>query len=174
MLTKTDVQAIRGADDLVIHLNSKHPQGMVRLIKRKPFNSKPFETDQEYVLENVTVQMDNWRHRELLASSDHVSCFSMTGLYHSQKTPASSIMLQMRAGDEVTFSFSPDYHSNGYVAAAGLHADVLTVAIRRNGKTIANYELDQSICANNSARMCRGFPTSESYNRAAADRLANA
>ena len=48
VLSKTDIAAIRSADCICVHLNAKNPQGLVRLIKRKPYDAKPFETDQEY------------------------------------------------------------------------------------------------------------------------------
>lgn len=130
MLTKNDIAAIRGANDLCIHLNARHPEGLVRLMKRKPYNAKPFEVDQEYVL-GAIVTMETGDKPEA------VECFSMIGLYHNQNTPASSILKSLRVGDDVKFSFYPDCHSNGYVAAADLHADALlrTSAAARPTKT---------------------------------------
>lgn len=162
-LTKTDIAAIRRASDICIHLGGSHPTGLVRLIKRKGYNAKPFETDQEYVLEGVTVRMETTQGTAALENG--AQCFAMAGIYHSQRCPVSSIMATLRAGDELTFSFYPDCHSNGYVAAANLHADVLYLHVIRNGKR-NTWELIGSICPNNSARMCRGVPNSSDYDRA--------
>jgi hypothetical protein len=35
--------------------------------------------------------------------------------------------------------------------------------VKRQGKTVAHWELQTSICPDNSARMCRGIPDSDSY-----------
>jgi hypothetical protein len=160
MLTKTDIAAIRRADDICIHLNSRNPQGLVRLIKRKGYDAKPFETDQEYVLETAQVRMEcgEWQ--------SHYEFFAMAGIYHSQAAPVSSILKTLKAGDEITFSFWPDCHSQAYVAAAGLHADCLYLHVVSNGKR-RSFEFAHSICPANSARMCRGVPKSKDYDRAA-------
>jgi hypothetical protein len=167
MLTKTDIAAIRKADDICVHLGPRNPQGRVRLIKRKGYNAQPFETDQEYILENAKVVMETSLGTTALESGS-ADCFAMAGIYHGQRSPVSSILNTLRIGDEVTFSFYPDCHSNGYVAAAGLHADCLYLHVRRNGKR-HTWQLTESICANNSARMCRGVPKGRDYDHAASE-----
>lgn len=145
-LTKDDIAAIRKANDICIHLNASNPDGLVRLIKRKPYNAKPFDCDLEHALP-ARVQVENRMQAE---------CFAMAGIYHEQGCGISSILKTLRAGDELTFSFWPDAHSNQYVTEAGLHADALYLDARRDGKRIARWELDQSTCPDNSARMCKG------------------
>jgi hypothetical protein len=169
MLTKEDIHAIRHASDLCIHLNSNHPAGLVRLIKRKPYNAKPFETDQEYVLEGVKVSIDGHRAKAALESGA-AQCFDSVGIYHDQNTPASNILKTLRVGDELEFQFNPDYHCNGYVAAAGLHADSLILIVRRDGTRKHTWELAMQVCTDNSARMCRGVPNSDSYHQSADER----
>jgi hypothetical protein len=161
MLTKDDIHAIRNADDICVHLGSHNPQGLVRLIKRKPYNAKPFETDKEHVLQDVRVTMETIRGVDAVERGV-AECFAMAGIYHDQGTPVSSILKTLRVGDELTFSFYPDGHCNGYIAAAGLHADILYLRVTRNGKR-HTWELTTSICATNSARMCRGVPDADSY-----------
>lgn len=161
-LTKDDIHAIRHADTLVIHLG--HPsvgeKGLVRLIKKKRmFNAKPFEQDQEYVLDNAKVVMETSRGQAALESGQ-AKCFGYVTIYHSQRTPASSILKTLKVGDLITFSFYPDAHSNDYVRKAGLHADALYLHVVRNGKR-QSWELDVSICPNNTARMCYGVPNNE-------------
>lgn len=166
MLTKDDVTAFRRADDLCVHLDSKFSR--VRLIKRKGYNAKPFETDQEYVLENASVVMEGFRAKQALESGA-AKCFAMVRFYHDQHTPESAAVKTLRVGDELVFEFHPDHHTNGYIAVAGLHSDTMMLRVRRDGKTVANWELETSTCPSNSARMCRGVPDSDSYARDAAE-----
>lgn len=170
-LTKTDIAAIRKADQISIHLNANHPQGCVTLIKRKPHNAGPFETDQEYPLA-AECRIETTRGRDALERGA-AQCFDLVYIYHSQNTPVSSILKSLRAGDEIAFCFHPDYHTNGYVADAGLHADTLLLRVNRANKYFT-YELATTICAANSARMCRGVPNGADYQRMADDRRANA
>lgn len=164
-LTTTDIAAIKGADDICVHLNSNHPTGLVRLIKRKPYG-KPFAEDQEHIL-TATATLETPRAREALAAGQ-ASCFAMSGIYHSQHAPVSSVLKTLRVGDEVSFRFYPDGHTNVYVARAGLHADLLYLDVRRDGRLVKSWEFDVSVCPDNSARMCKGVPNSDSYNRDAA------
>jgi hypothetical protein len=167
-LTKTDIAALRKCDDICVHLGARHPEGLVRAIKRKGYgNTDPFATDIEHIV-TAKVEIDTLRGRQALETGG-VECFAMIGVYHSQHTGQSSILKTLRAEDELTFRFYPDAHTNGYVAMGGLHADVLYLDVRRDGKIIARWELDISICPSNSARMCRGVPNSESYARDASE-----
>lgn len=172
VLTKTDIAAFRKADQISVHLNERNPLGRVTLIKRKPYNAAPFETDQEYPLENCEVRIESTRGREALASGA-ARCFELVYIYHSQNTPVSSILKTLRAGDEIAFCFAPDHCTNGYVADAGLHADALLLRVNRGNKYFT-FELEVSIGPDNSARMCFGVPKDSSYERMAADRRANA
>lgn len=158
MLTKEDVYAIRHADDICVHLTAKHPKGLVRLIKRKPYyNAKPFETDQEHEL-HATVAMDNaWKHGPMVESGA-VQCFAMAGIYHEQQTHVSSVLKTLRVGDELRFRFYPDAHTTQYGEELGLHGDSLYLDVYRDGKRKACFELETSMCPDNSARMCRGVP----------------
>lgn len=165
MLTKDDIAAIRKADMLSVHLSSQNPQGLVRLIKNKPHNAGPFETDQEYHWQNVKVIVETMMGTNAVQRGV-AQCHELVYFYHDQGTPASSIMKTLRVGDEITLSFYPDAHSNGYVAAAGLHADALYLHVRRNGKR-QSWKLAVSICPDNSARMCHGVPKSSDYDEAA-------
>lgn len=163
-LTKIDLNALHKADDLVVHLGGRWADGLVRAIKRKDYNSTdPFETDKEHVIESVEVGCEHFQARDAVEAGGqfcaHVS------FYHNQQTHASAVVHTLRVGDEIKFSFYPDAHSNGYLAQHGLHGDVLYMVVRRKGKTVARWELAHSICANNSARMCRGAPVTEDYRR---------
>lgn len=163
-LTKDDIHAIRNANDICVHLNARHPTGLVRLIKRKPYNAKPFEQDREHVL-TAKAAIEIMRGRDGVEAGT-VECFAMAGIYSGQRDPVFSVLNSLRVGDDVTFSFYPDCHTNGYVAAAGLHADVLYMYVIRNGKRHC-WELIHQISPANSARMCRGVPNSSDYDRQA-------
>lgn len=166
VLSKDDISAFRKANDMCVHLDKSG--GRVRLIKRKPlWGAKPFETDTEYRVENATVTLEGYRHRDALDNG--ATCFASVSFYHDQHTPESAIVRTLRAGDEITFTFHPDHHTNGYVAAVGLHADSLFLRVRRDGSTVANWEIETTICPSNSARMCRGVPDSETYAQDAAE-----
>jgi hypothetical protein len=173
MLTKLDIAAIRKADDLVVHLNAQYPDGVVRLIKRvRPDLKNPFAHDVEHKIESAKVELSGHRGRDGLANGS-VKCFAMIGLYHGMCEHASGVMKTLRAGDEVTFKFYPDAHTNGYLSACGLHGDALYLQVRRKGKTIAKWHLDESICPPNSARMCSGVPKSEHYDKDGAEARKN-
>jgi hypothetical protein len=162
MLTKLDIAALRRCDDICVHLGSRHPEGLVRAIKRKGYgNTDPFATDIEHIV-TAKVAIDTLRGRRAMEAGG-VECFAMIGVYIPQHTGQSAILKTLRADDEITFRFYPDAHTNGYVAMGGLHADVLYLDVRRDGKTIARWQLAISICPANSARMCRGVPNSEHY-----------
>jgi hypothetical protein len=171
-LTTIDIAAIRKADDLCVHLNKQHPNGLVRLIARKrPTKHNPFATDIEHVLE-VPVSTYGVRGRDDIAAGI-ASCFAMVGLYPCQKHHAASVMATLRVGDDVEFVFCPDHHSNGYIAAANMHGDTLQLRVKRKGHLVAQWDLTTSVCARNTARMCCNFPPSDSYEWLARDRKAN-
>ena len=62
----------------------------------------------------------------------------------------------LRVGDTLSLAFEADGYSNGITREAGVHADTLTLRIRRQG---AQRDLvllvDVSVCYDNSARMVR-------------------
>ena len=170
-LTKQDTAAIRAADDITVHLNERHPNGLVQLVKRRDYN-KPFSEDQYHQLSaEVYLRRDGMRAREV---ANGIECFAMRGIYHSQRTAISIILKSLRVGDELRFEFRPDAHSNGYIARANLHGDALYLDVYRGGKHIANWCIETSVCPSNSARMVRGVPDSDSYASMAADARRNA
>lgn len=62
----------------------------------------------------------------------------------------------LRPGDDITVAFVGDAASNGYVKDAHLHADVVRLHVTRKGaQRPLVFEVDTSICADNTARMVR-------------------
>ena len=164
-LTKTDIAALRKGDDLIVRIDGK-TGGRAMVVKRKPYYSKdPFATDVYHDL-TATVGMESLRGDQEMRDG-HVHAFAMIGIYHNQHTDTSAILRSLKAGDEIRFTFWADGHSNGYIAAAGLHADVLYLNHYRNGKLLAKWEIATSVTPNNSARMVKGVPSGASYHDAA-------
>jgi hypothetical protein len=156
-LTKTDVAAFRKGDLVSVHLSDRHPNGVVRVVKNADRNNgNPFPQDAEHVVDAATVTVDGYGHRGAIESGS-ARCFGLVYLYHGQSTHASSVVKTLREGDEISFRFYPDGLSNQYVKDAGLHADVLYLDVRRNGKRAFEWKLVSSICPENTARMCQGF-----------------
>jgi hypothetical protein len=159
-LTKMDVNALRKADSLCVHLSKDYTAA--RAIKRNtPTEAEPFAHDLEHLIP-CTIELGTGRGREELESG-RAKCFAMLWLFPTQLHTAALVLRTLREGDEITFRFVADYHTNGYIAAAGLHADALCMDVRRQGKTIARWELETSTCPDNSSRMCKGIPDSDSY-----------
>lgn len=165
-LTAIDVAAMRQADRLVVAFND-HDNSLrktsVRLVKDARRTDKtPFATDQEHELVDCPIRViDRFDTKGVVA-------FSHVSLFHTQHSPSSTIVRSLRVGDQIEFNFYPDCHTNGYVAAAGLHADVLLLYVYRgegNKQRRLEYEIDSGISPNNTARMIRGIPESNSYRR---------
>lgn len=168
-LSKQDVAAVRKADAICIHLNKENPAGLVRLIRRgKPTDDRTgwtgsYVQDAEYRLPaDVRVGGYQSGYQEQIEAGT-ASCFAHVSIYHFARNHVFYALRSLRAEDEIAFEFCPDYHTNGYIALAGLHADVCYLKVRRNGKTVAEWALETTICPNNTARMCRGFPDTENY-----------
>lgn len=165
MLTKFDIAAIRKADDITVHLSVRHPEGLVRLIKRKRHADGPFAQDMEHVLP-AKAEIETIHGRAELESG-RAQFFAMAYIYHDQHGQVSLALKSLRVGDELTFSFYPDAWTNQYAARERLHGDLLLMKVRRKGKTIARWEIAHSVCPDNSARMCQGVLPSDWYERAA-------
>lgn len=157
-LTKLDIAAIRKADDLVVVLAEGKPA--VTLTKKKRLNDPdPYAQDTRYSLD-APVTLDGWHRREETATA---RCFSYVTIFHNQHTHTSSVLNTLRVGDQISFRFWPDAHSNTNMARARLHGDVLYLDVYRNGHRHAEFEIDHTNCPDNSARMCRGVKNTESW-----------
>lgn len=154
-LTALDIKAIRQAEDICVHLNARHPNGLVRLIKRASRVNQPFAQDAEHVIPCAVKLV----HSERLQGHE-AECFAIAGIYHSQVTPLSSALKTLREGDELRFYFQPDYHTTGHLYRADIHGDALMLEVYRGPKHAASWEIDARQCPNNSARMCKwcAFP----------------
>jgi hypothetical protein len=155
-LTKMDVAALRKGDVLCVHLTSQYPKGLMRVIKHANRNeANPFAQDQEHIID-APVTLNGFNGRAEIESG-RAKCFGHVTFYHGQHTPAPCIVQTLREGDDITFRFYPDAHTNGYVSKAGLPGDVLYLDVRRGDKRFS-WELENSICPDNTARMCQGIP----------------
>jgi hypothetical protein len=151
ILTKMDVAALRQADRLCVHLDGD--VGQVRAIKEcRASEKRPFARDIEHSIEApVSLHMDYGQE------SGNVRCFAYVSLYQSQKTPATSIINTLRAGDGIRFTFHADYHQTQALAErTGFHADTLMLKVFRGAELHAQFELANVTCEDNTARMVKG------------------
>lgn len=151
-LTKMDIAALKHASYILI-CRHREPdeESLFQAVKTFEKSAKnPFE-HREY----HTIAAPVRGHYNYKTPEAQYRCVTSVTLYRSQHCAASSILATLRAGDEIALEFSPDGHSNDYVRTAGLHADVLYLHVYRKGVSHATFELESSICPDNSARMCR-------------------
>lgn len=70
----------------------------------------------------------------------------------------------LKVGDELELAFNGDAYSNGHTKTAGLHADACRLHVERTVRGSRQrlvFEVDHSICADNTARMVK--PATYSY-----------
>lgn len=72
-------------------------------------------------------------------------------LYHGDPSPEETALTLLPVGAQVKFEVGLDYHSNGYMAKASLHGDVLLVSFKK-GKQRGVLEIDNTIVPMNTAR----------------------
>lgn len=156
-LTKLDIAALRHADSLVVtHAPGRH---IVDLVKNnRPSEKDPFATEIRHRLDVPTSVYADGKDR-----SD-ATCFAMVSLYRFGGH-AESVLKTLRVGDEISFQFYPDAHSNIAMARLRLHGDVLKLIVKRNGFSFAEFDLQTSVCPENSARMCKNVASCDWYNR---------
>jgi hypothetical protein len=160
MLTKNDITAIKMADHIVVHLNATHPTGLVRLIQDQT-PPVPFARETEHNLPALVTLEGRYTLYPESVTGSSVDCVSHQYVGYEGYNSVRSIMLSLKAGDELSFAFHPDSHSNQYTKDAGLHADVLYLTVRRKDKKVAVWTFDSTICPDNSARMCRNLPATK-------------
>jgi hypothetical protein len=152
-LTKLDIAAIRHADYFVLWLDSHGVVGShVDFVKRAPDKSvaNPYPVDLRH-----TLPAPIWVAYDYAAPSQSWSCCTSVYLYWSSLDSVTSALKTLRAGDSIAFEFYPDGHSNQYVRDAGLHTDFLRLRVYRKGEEVGCWEVSQSTCPDNSARMCK-------------------
>lgn len=158
-LTALDIATLTKGDALVVRHGAQCPNGLVRVIKRRaPTAREPFQGDAEHIIPAPVIVRSNG-----VGVAPSATCVSHVPLYPHQVIPAGSILGLLRVGDAVEFQFYPNAHSNGYLARARLHGDVLQLRVKRAGKKarMLEFELENSVCPENLARMCRGYPYSD-------------
>ena len=165
-LTTMDIAALRKADRLCVHFDGRDPdKNMVRAIKdNRPSEANPYAQDIEYRI-SIPIKCRAYNGRGDYVSAEDikaVTCFAHVSFYHSQHTPASTIVQMLRAGDEAWFEFTGDAHTTYAIDERGeFHGDKLILHIERGtGKTRKHLEfiMDYGTYRDNSARMVRGLP----------------
>jgi hypothetical protein len=127
-LTKEDVSYLRRADD--VYCVNRDGVNYIGAVKRRDFNDQ-FSDDKRI---EIPVMGNG-------ASGNFTSAWSFP--WHT-----------LRAGDMISFYWYPDANTNELLREVNLHADVLYIDIRR-GKKSVRYIVSVSVCADNSARMCK-------------------
>lgn len=159
-LTKVDLAALRQMDDLVVQRYRNRGGEIVDRVecirKVQKTEANPWVTEQIHRIEApIRIRDDSWTMSKLDLTD--ATAFAMLGNYKHTLTTFTSALATLRAGDEIHFEFHPDYHSTQYLAEIGVHCDVLMLHVRRGEKRIACWEIQQSTCPDNTARMVRGI-----------------
>jgi hypothetical protein len=171
-LTAIDIAAMRKCDRFVVAFNdhdASRRQTCVTLTKEaRKSASDPFAHDIDHSLVDCPVRIENSGAFAGDNAAAGVTAFALLYTYHNQRDHESSVLRQLKVGDRIAFRFYADCHTNGYVAAAGLHGDALFIDVERGedkARKLFTFELQNQVCPNNSARMVRGMCESDSYRR---------
>lgn len=128
-LTKEDVSYLRRADD--VYAINIEGQNFLRVVKRGTFGDA-FSEDKRVDL-------------PVPGNGGHGYFTNVWGF--PWRT--------LRVGDRVSLYWYPDANTNELLRQVSLHADVLYMDVERGKQLPMRYILDVSVCADNSARMCR-------------------
>jgi hypothetical protein len=149
-VTKMDIVAMRKADRLVLWM--RDAESYVHAVKEnRPTERDPFACDIVHVIAAPVRLQTDWQNE-----AHNPRCCASINFYRSSLEHAASILATLRTGDEISFEFYADAHTNGYMREAGLHGDVLYMDVTRAGKRVARFQLDYSNCSDNTARMIQG------------------
>lgn len=151
-LSKIDLAALRKADSMCFDLYRRDDEiiSRIRAIKRhEPSPADPYARDIEHPIDvnHVVVDYDN---------STYDAVYEAFHMSHSSQysDTLQTILRLLRAGDELTLYWVAG-NSNGYLEEANLYRDELKLVVMRGGKRALTFNVDTSICANNTARMVR-------------------
>jgi hypothetical protein len=179
-LTAIDIAAMRKCDRVVIVFNESQNnlrRTCVVLTKEARRSERDtFAQEIDHALEECPVRIENHGIFAGELAAANVTAFALLYTYHNQRDHEASVLRTLRAGDVIAFRFYADCHTNGYIAAAGLHGDALFLDVERGeGKARRSFtfEMHSSVCPNNSARMVRGLAESDGYRRDGARCRAN-
>jgi hypothetical protein len=149
-LTKMDIVAMRKADRLVVWM--RDAESHVHAVKEnRPTERDPFASDVVHVIAAPVRLQTDWQNE-----THNPRCCASINFYRSNPDHAASILATLRVGDEISFEFYADAHTNGYMREAGLHGDVLYMDVARAGKRVARFQMDHSNCSDSTARMIQG------------------
>lgn len=158
-LSALDIKALRQADRVSFH----HFQGNGSIIcTRLIRNYGPYDDRERRYEFNVQSSFSGKMNDELIDPAS-VCCFEMIHTCHCSEE-WQTVLHFLRAGDEITLHWSADGSANEYVrnsyirdghgAGEKLHADMLTLKVKRGDKRLA-FLLDVCFCPDNTARMIR-------------------
>ena len=145
-LTAPLLRQIRTADSVVFR-HKFHRDTIELTHKLRPSDDKSLTILEAGIIETYSIPFD--------------SAFSMIGSAQFSESWR-TIATMLRAGDEIRLEWLPDYHSNDYARMVGLHVDVVRLDVRRKDNRLT-FDLNQSVCPDNSARMMQGVRPRDSY-----------
>lgn len=173
-LSKLDVAALRKMDSLSVYRDVAKNESRVTATKEPTYQERerdPFVQSVNYAIgAPVNIRASDyslWREDAKNEATKNARAFALVHVYREQVTHAGSVLKLLRVGDEIGFEFRADSHANGYVARARLHADTLALLLFREGKLVAEFELDASTCEDNTARMVKNVPASKYWRKEA-------
>lgn len=151
-ISKMDLKALREADRVCFfHQEGK---GLIRAVKtvkdKGPYDDR--ERTYEISTESrVRVYKSDLGSREM---QDAARCFAM--VYSWQPSEWATIASLLKEGDVLILEWVGT-DNNGYLDRQGekLHHDRLRLLVKREGKRDMLFHVDDSICADNTARMVR-------------------
>lgn len=153
ILTKMDLRAMREANRVALYYNKDKEEGRngILCIKVVP-NDDPYDDGEKEYWIRCPSDIDT---RFNPRAEEYTRGYDMLWSYSTQWK---CLLWILRAGDAIRLVWGPDWGTTEYMKQVKLHADVMSMEIRRvrRGKTEkVLLRLAQSCCPSNTARMMK-------------------
>jgi hypothetical protein len=150
MLTRETLKTLRKASRLCIY-SSFHATGETV----ESFIDVYTENEQNHEFPATVLQvpavLDKGYRNEISGSC--AFCFDVV---HVCCETVSTVLRNLKVGDQLSLRWSVDGGRNGYMQSLGLHGDQLYLKVYRKGE-VFTYLLTTQVCPNNTARMIKGM-----------------
>jgi hypothetical protein len=166
-LTADDLAALRRTDELSFHLYKG--RYFIRLYLRSFGEQRIYTASEQRLFPNTDTGLGRTREIDVSGNTsgyvdhdddggqrwwghDTTSAFySLNGQYNDMWNTIKGLL---KAEDELTLLFSGGAYNNGYTRPAGLHADRLSLAVKRGNRKMT-FIVGVSVTADNTARMVK-------------------
>ncbi len=171
VLTRDDVTALRGADEVMFHYGPQTGSIVRAGLRGERSSGKPrvYSAAQQLRYPNTDTYSDD-RHRDIPCGAsmfghghdtepgwraeDHPRAVAFEMFQNAAYNAAWRTIVELiKPGDALTLQWAADNNSDT-VRKAGLHVDELRLLVRRGDRTLT-FHLQRSITPDNSARMIR-------------------